>query len=211
MKKIIVILFLFLSLTVAYGSEYIPSDDCFSVSLWFKSDNDLYPPGYNGDREILALVDNASNPLTSVRLTRGEIFTDNYYGFGVKTGANYYESFTGSVAPGSHLLVLNYCSSSPYNVIYNNWRLNDFYNLYSALYIDGVALSPFSKAGILPDFVSGNVILSDLVIPGSFTYSPNVLTSEQIQSLFNFGEPGTIKYQVNLLFWEVIKHFRSFF
>lgn len=204
MKKIIVILFLFLSLNVAYASEYIEPDDSFSMNFWvdFEDVNSYI------NWQPLLIMDDLANVIGSVVLERGSVTGGvGTWGLGMRFDSGGYVSWSGNLTPGLHLLSLNYGSGVNAGDPYMS-------SAYVALYVDGVRKN-YSLGGgpgvmtLTP--IGGYVSFDNGVIPGSFTYSPNVLTSEQIQSLLNFGEPGTIKYQINLLFWEVIKHFRSFF
>lgn len=198
MKRFFILFFFFLFSSVSHSSESIPSDDCFSLSMWldiqtynslvnknvFKVENVL--GGYGAQ-----FCCDASQPIS----------------FYISSSIAWEQFISPNLSSGNHLLTVSYCSSSPYQQV---GGLSDP-SVYSKVYFDGV-LAPLNwTAGILPSNVSGVVTLGSMVVPDSFVYSPDVLTTSQIQQLKDFGVPGTIKYQVNILFWEVIKHFRFFF
>lgn len=189
MKKIIVILFLFLSLNVAYGSDYIPADTKFTLNLWFNSDY-TYPESYYW--KSIVTIDGPNSIHNDLFVVERDRSSRDCYDFKVNSWSSV-RFFKVCIPDGVHMLTVSYGLGL------------------DALYIDGVAQFSYYSVGGSSQIIEGNVVLSNDVIPGSFTYIPDVVSSSQVKSLLNFGEPGTIKYQINLLFWEVIKHFRSFF
>lgn len=193
MKKIILIIFLFFSSNV-FASDYIASDNSFTFSFWFDPiDNGVYTYqtsfvtiGSPGTKGLIVIERDVSG--------RPDCFSFAFYASAAQAAYNF------CFEPGRQYMMTISVG------LYIDGNKNVI------LYIDAVKQTPvFFRGSGSVTYIEGNVILSDKINPDSFIYSPDVLTSEQIKNLYDFGEPGTINYQVNLLFWEVIRHFRSFF
>lgn len=201
MKKFFVILFLFLPFNIVEArtsyyipttttDQYISSDSCFTFSFWIDSTNDYYSVDTLGDVELLSLI-GGDGISASLSFVRGEFYYENYYSFSIG-GVTGSEMFYAWVTPGKHMFTVSYCNQN------------------AVLYIDGVQVPMAAKQGTMPVSVSGYVTLSDLVVDGTFVYSSDVLSSSEVQKLYDFGTPGTIKYYINMLFWTVLQHFYTY-
>ncbi len=217
MKKIILALSLLfcLSATVpVFSGEYVDygyiSDDSFTMNFWV----DL--------PEVSSSASTTYNYLKVINVSSDvQVLIDVYVPYEGYTGDYEYSfsfvnsttgalvAFAGFLDPGSHMVTLNFDA----NNLFYTWLAGRSRGYYypAQFYIDG-SLGSFYYANGSFSAIQGNILVSsDNVIPGTFYYSPDLLTSDQIRQAYDFGTPGTINYQVNLLFWEVIKHFQDFF
>lgn len=188
--------FIFIA-SLSHAVEIIPNDSSFSFNFWFNSNNDLYTPAWNAPKELLFInrKDGNDNIFT---LTRFENTYNNYYFIRLWGSENTVQGLVdwdAVMLPGEHMFTFNYDS------INRKWEL----------YIDGSKKTIIWAIGTMPADIGGTLTLGPEVIPGSFLYHDSVLTMNQISTLKNLGQPGTNAFNVNKLFWEVLKYFQNFF
>lgn len=211
MKIIFLVISIFLFSQVSHASTVLPTDDCFALSFWYNANFDNMRADYSIYNEKLFTIKNESGVDVVTWVAEYETEQNLIYTF--KSSTNNSLSFWGGkTSKDKHLVNINYCSTSKFHLPYA-WDGRIYYADSSIdLYIDGVHQNIiWPPQGVLPSFVSGTVEFNDKILQDTFFYNKNPLSQSEVSSLYNFGQPGTIKYQVNVLYWEVIKHFRSFF